>query len=252
MHWVVEEASLSAVDEQAYFASELDTDGDGKLGLNELRTLVALQLGLGAAQAAVIKGMRRMVNCLNGREPDDPLAEADSVVLHFSFVQIMACDATATALRAALPLRQTFRVHDVKGPDSCVAFERLSDDVEHVHRALDSIRARKPRFICVNDNMQQPSPHVLRALRDLYDALCPLPSQLELRTCANIFLALDETRRTPRATCSGGPRRPPSSSRSLRCCSRGASTSAAAAARARRSREATTSVSTQRDPTPTL
>jgi hypothetical protein len=192
MHWVVEEASLPALDERAYFASELDTDGDGKLGLNELRTLVALQLGPGAAQATVIKGMRRMVNCLNGREPDDPLAEADSVVLHFSFAQIMACDATATALRAALPRRQTFRVHDVKGPDSCVAFEMVSDDVEHVNRALDSIRARKPKFICINDNMQQPSPLVLRALRDFYDALYPLPSQFELRGEYNVFLALDE------------------------------------------------------------
>ena len=45
---------------------------------------------------------------------------------------------------------------------------------------LDSIRMRKSRFICINDNMINPSKEVKQALSDFFEALWPHPSPFEL------------------------------------------------------------------------
>ena len=61
-----------------------------------------------------------------------------------------------------------------------VAFEMITDDLNRTQVQLDSIRARKPKFICVNDDMEAAPPETRKALHDFYESLFPLPSQFEL------------------------------------------------------------------------
>src|SRR3546814_11564215 len=58
---------------------------------------------------------------------------------------------------------------------------------------LDSIRSRRTKFICVNDDMKNPSPELQKAFSDFYEALFPLPCQFELPEAEiNPTLYLDE------------------------------------------------------------
>lgn len=56
----------------------------------------------------------------------------------------------------------------------------VGDDLNHTQMQLDSIRARKPKFICVNDDMDTAPPETREALHLFYEALFPLSSQFEL------------------------------------------------------------------------
>ena len=73
-----------------------------------------------------------------------------------------------------------------------VAFEMLGDDYDSTKRQLDSIRARRTKFVCVNDNVRIMTP----ALADLFEAFFlsffPFPSSFELpRGQRNEYLRLD-------------------------------------------------------------
>jgi len=61
-----------------------------------------------------------------------------------------------------------------------VAFEMITDDMNQTLQQLDSIRARKSKFVCVNDDMRDPSPELVQALADFYESFFPTPSQFEL------------------------------------------------------------------------
>ena len=60
---------------------------------------------------------------------------------------------------------------------------------------LDSVRARRPKFICINDSMMRPSEALLRTLRDFFEDLFPRSSAFELPPgTRNPSLRLDEMR----------------------------------------------------------
>lgn len=61
-----------------------------------------------------------------------------------------------------------------------VGFEMISDDFNKTLHQLDSLRARKPKFICVNDDMDDAPPPVQQILKDFYMAYFPIPSAFEL------------------------------------------------------------------------
>lgn len=61
-----------------------------------------------------------------------------------------------------------------------VAFVMLGDDFNATRDELLGIRARRPKFICLNDNMQRPTAALQGAVRDFLLAYFPRPSQFEL------------------------------------------------------------------------
>jgi hypothetical protein len=78
---------------------------------------------------------------------------------------------------------------------SAVAFEMIGDDLERTREQLDSVRARRPKFICINDSMMRPSEALLRTLRDFFEDLFPRSSAFELPPgTRNPSLRLDEMR----------------------------------------------------------
>jgi hypothetical protein len=90
--------------------------------------------------------------------------------------RVLACDTAREGLRkhARFP-----RTHS-DGVMSEVAFEMVRDDYNRTLSQLDSIRARRPKFVCINDDMQAAPQAVVAALRSFYTSYFPLPSQFEL------------------------------------------------------------------------
>jgi hypothetical protein len=56
----------------------------------------------------------------------------------------------------------------------------IGDDFNRTRDQLNSIRARKTKFVCVNDDMQNPTPDMVAFLQAFYTSFFPRPSQFEL------------------------------------------------------------------------
>jgi len=61
-----------------------------------------------------------------------------------------------------------------------VAFFMLDDNYTNVQLELDNIRARKHKFICLNDDMKFRNEKSIKAVHDFYESILPLPSSFEL------------------------------------------------------------------------
>lgn len=61
-----------------------------------------------------------------------------------------------------------------------VAFEMLGDDYNSTRSQLDSIRARRVKFICVNDNINRMTPELFGLLHEFFEAYYPRRSRFEL------------------------------------------------------------------------
>lgn len=61
-----------------------------------------------------------------------------------------------------------------------VAFEMIGDDFNKTRDQLNSIRARRSKFVCVNDDMKNPTPELVQMLQDFYLSFFPFPSSFEL------------------------------------------------------------------------
>lgn len=64
--------------------------------------------------------------------------------------------------------------------DHSVSFEMIGDNITNTLQQLNSVRYRKTKFICINDQMENPSPELKQILKDFYLSFFPYPSQFEL------------------------------------------------------------------------
>ena len=61
-----------------------------------------------------------------------------------------------------------------------VGFHMISDDLEDTMSKLNEVRAKRPKFVCINDDMDDPSPVLLENLQKFYKSFFPHPSRFEL------------------------------------------------------------------------
>jgi UDP-N-acetylglucosamine-lysosomal-enzyme len=74
-----------------------------------------------------------------------------------------------------------------------VAFQMIGDDYNDTKAQLDSVRARRTKFICINDNMEDPSQEVIDLFQDFLESFFPKPSSFELTDGRiNKYLRLEE------------------------------------------------------------
>lgn len=77
-----------------------------------------------------------------------------------------------------------------------VAFEMLGDDYNSTKSQLDSIRARRAKFICINDNINSMTPELFSLLREFFEAYYPRRSRFELpEGVINKHLRLEDLQR---------------------------------------------------------
>ncbi|KAL9649944.1 hypothetical protein ABK040_003065 [Willaertia magna] len=79
--------------------------------------------------------------------------------------------------------------------DKQIGFHMIRDDLDKVGEQLDELRRNKPKFICLNDDMNHTKPNekVVEMLHNFYNWYFPNPSQFELNDGKiNPYLYIDE------------------------------------------------------------
>lgn len=189
-HFLLEGGARNGLDVAYFFSHELDADGDGALSYNELLTLGAIVYRHSPSEHD-IKTLRE---CLVGTA-----APADVTVSRVrDGVGVERIQEVRTA-RVRLPTWETLincpivveaiSKHGRFGPMAQdmgmtaaddVSFEMVGDDANKTLLVLDGVRTKRPRFICINDDMKSPGDAVRGVLKDFYESFVGKPSPLEL------------------------------------------------------------------------
>eukprot|EP01117_Protostelium_nocturnum_P010349 TRINITY_DN3721_c0_g1_i2.p1 TRINITY_DN3721_c0_g1~~TRINITY_DN3721_c0_g1_i2.p1 ORF type:complete len:1019 (-),score=326.23 TRINITY_DN3721_c0_g1_i2:164-3220(-) len=158
----------------------LDTNTDGYLNTNELRTLAAHLGPLPLANDSVIILKEQLLNCSEGGLISLPVLQNCEIIFnqvkeHFS----------------AKPKNR----HELLDTEQ-VAFLMIGLNHTNVEAWLDGVRERRHKFICLNDNLNYSdprAPEVLKVVKNFYTSLFPHKSSFELADgVENPFLHLDE------------------------------------------------------------
>eukprot|EP00505_MAST-04D_sp_SCG-Rhode-Island_P004436 Stramenopile-MAST_4_protein_4436 len=151
-HWLI--SNKPKPDVKRIFKTEIDTDQNGYLDTNEIRTLAAMVTGKSPSKDLLAK---LRLNCST---------------LH----TFLRCK---EAMKSISENSRVPKLYEMKDLDE-VTFEMIGDDYNKTRDQLDGIRAKRTKFICVNDDMHNPSPEVIGLLSDFYKSMFPKPSPFEL------------------------------------------------------------------------
>jgi UDP-N-acetylglucosamine-lysosomal-enzyme len=151
-HWLI--SNKPKPDVKRIFKTEIDTDQNGYLDTNEIRTLAAMVTGKSPSKDLLAK---LRLNC----------STLDT---------FLRCK---EAMKSISENSRVPKLYEMKDLDE-VTFEMIGDDYNKTRDQLDGIRAKRTKFICVNDDMHNPSPEVIGLLSDFYKSMFPKPSPFEL------------------------------------------------------------------------
>lgn len=94
--------------------------------------------------------------------------------------ELLECPLIVDALKTKIDWQVRQPSHVTESDKDLVAFEMIGDNMTDSLNQLNSIRQRQSKFICVNDNMQNPSPELTQSLRAFFESMYPTPSDFEL------------------------------------------------------------------------
>lgn len=186
-HFIMEGGAKAGAQLDVLWREQLDTDADGVLNTNEMLTLAAIVF----AHTPTRDELANLTTCLveAGAQLSPHVADmnvsdivAGGALLQLTpaltLASVASCSVSLTGLQQDVARRAV--THE-EAPQAAVAFEMIVDDEARTMDMLTSIRARRPKFICVNDDMSaQPPPRTLKLLSDFFMALFPAASPLEL------------------------------------------------------------------------
>lgn len=137
------------------------------LNENEFRTLAAVVTGaaptkdqIDELRSCIIKA--NMTKAIRVRE--------------ITLDRVLECPMAKAGLASNARFGPTHELGDVGE----VSFEMLVDDGNATLAKLDSVRARRTKFVCINDDMKHAPPGVQQLLQDFYLSFFPKPSRFEL------------------------------------------------------------------------
>ncbi len=181
-YYMLNRHAIQDIDVKKIIKEEVDTDGDGLINDNEFRTLTAL------AHAAIDVLHNCIVNASRISDFNEKVLHGlsygtaeQSIKIHAwpSVEDVMLCELVVNGIRDTLDRKQRFQTHTTMS-DKAVAFEMIGDNYTATLSQLDSIRMRQSKFICINDNMIDPSEKLVKALRNFFESFWPFPSKFEL------------------------------------------------------------------------
>ena len=109
---------------------------------------------------------------------------------HVTFSSLLNCSDLIQKIRDNAHL--TFEPVIVKSPEKSYAFEMIDEDLDKTQSKLDSIRARRPKFVCVNDDVKTYNEALGKILHDFYESFFAVRSRFELpEGTRNEYLRLD-------------------------------------------------------------
>jgi len=193
-HFLLEGGAREGLDVGGYFSLELDADGDGILSENELRTLGAVVYKRTPTREELV-GLRA---CLVGSDGEKVTLETTSIsrgsgknkntrtvevirvveIKEVTWDTIMNCPLVVESLAKNARFGPTAQDMGSAANEE-VAFEMVGDDYNKTVEQLDAIRAKRPKFVCLNDNMKIAHPTVIQVLKDFLDSYYAKPSPME-------------------------------------------------------------------------
>eukprot|EP01103_Thecamoeba_quadrilineata_P014464 TRINITY_DN4324_c0_g1_i3.p1 TRINITY_DN4324_c0_g1~~TRINITY_DN4324_c0_g1_i3.p1 ORF type:complete len:677 (-),score=171.88 TRINITY_DN4324_c0_g1_i3:94-2124(-) len=158
---------------------ELDVDQDGMLNSFELKNLAILLFGDSSKNSHNFEVLRQL------------LANSDGKINFESFINNQVFLSKLESKITSQPKNK----FEMVGSDD-VAFLMIRDDPDVANQALNDIREKRNRFICINDNLNHSdssSTAVLNVVHNFYESLFPLRSEFELpEGVSNPHLTRDE------------------------------------------------------------
>ncbi len=173
--------------------SVVDKDHDGFLNDNEFRTLMAMILHRSVQQDDINDSLTCIANyssyiydisgSMDHNVIGGKLHKSLSLRRFPTIAQVINCTKITDLLKEKFDWSsRSPNVLPSMLPDKdIVAFEMIGDNFTDALHQLDSIRARQSKFICVNDNMKNPSDELVKAMKDFFHSFYPFPSIFELQ-----------------------------------------------------------------------
>jgi hypothetical protein len=115
-----------------------------------------------------------------------PSGPVESVSVSFavrrrpSVEEVANCSLVGTGLKTYFLDWTLYKPSHTIGLENNVAFEMIGDNLTVTLGQLNSVRARRSKFICINDNMANPSKELELVLQQFFESFFPIPSQFEL------------------------------------------------------------------------
>jgi UDP-N-acetylglucosamine-lysosomal-enzyme len=150
-----------------FFREEMDLDKDGYLSTTELN---AMSRVLSKDQFSLLQ--KELFDCFSS---DKDATEQYVVVTEKTMQQ---CPKVIEILQRFVVSQKKFKHQD--GERDQVIFYMVRDNITHVTKRLDEVLHERKKFICLNDNMNNPSEKLVETLRDFYEKYYPNRSPFEL------------------------------------------------------------------------
>ncbi len=210
-YYAINRHKLASVDPTKFLEQYVDHDHDGHVSHNEFRTLVSILKGKQISKHDIEEYSNCVRNTSHLSNPNttsksEHLSELTSSLLEFEetkvfdlpsgklaktvhFVryptieEVVNCSLVTSALNENKDLIKRLYANQapIIGSDrDVVAFEMIGDNLTETLNQLDSVRHRQSKFICINDNMKNPSKELEEVLHDFYTSLFPRQSVFEL------------------------------------------------------------------------
>jgi len=160
-------------DSKAYF-EDIDTNNDGILNNNEIRTLAAKLLPVPFSQTGLKDLQDKLRNCSGEVLPS-------SEPFRISVRDVLFCDALIPLFQTSIKsqLKYKFQLMEEKEID----FHMIRTNFTKVRNILDGMRKQRKKFVCLNDDIDHSNPEselVIDTLQELYEAYFPHKSPFEL------------------------------------------------------------------------
>lgn len=211
-HYVMSKARIAEPDFDEIWRHDIDVDGDGVLDGNEIITLASLALGKEprdedirevydcvATHLSVPRSLSRIVPWRRADQKSDRQRQWETKSPRVATLDsTKRCDTVVADVKSRYKQREERRAESYIIEDNLneVAFEMLGDDYDVTRSQLDSIRARRVKFICINDNINAMTTELFGLLTDFFQAYYPRASRFELpKGTVNEFLRYEDYRR---------------------------------------------------------
>uniref|UniRef100_K3XAW5 LNR domain-containing protein n=1 Tax=Globisporangium ultimum (strain ATCC 200006 / CBS 805.95 / DAOM BR144) TaxID=431595 RepID=K3XAW5_GLOUD len=180
-HYVLNRHKIVHPTLQEIWKEYLDVNRNGILDENELLTVASLAHGDYPPDSFVTE----VRTCLQPQKQEKVREKAtgegtvrvsETLTPHITFKNLEACESIANKLLQNVRREKKFEIM----PEDEVTFHMLSDNYRFAWNQMLGTRARRTKFVCINDDMKYPSTSVSQILHELFLSIWPKRSQFEL------------------------------------------------------------------------
>lgn len=189
-HYLFNRRKVQTPDLRRYFSAVVDTDNNGIVSENEMRTLVAIMVGDGPSE----KDMEEVLQCIENNSTYvsvhnetntmttsvGEVSKSFRIRLNPTVEEVLNCSQVTDKLIKNADWTEFSPTAKMMPGKDLVAFEMIGDNLTLTRGQLDSVRARQSKFICINDNMHNPSEELQEVLKQFFESFYPTPSVFEL------------------------------------------------------------------------